>query len=374
MVDVKKLMVPWLDGINPFFSEDLENAWRDRRYLRMMSNEGPTLPQRSVFRALKKGSRIANRYPDSLFRLRTKIGEINDGVGAEWVLLGNGSTEILDMLFRAYIRPGEEVIQSIPCYGDYSHRATVSGAAVVSVPCGENWEYDIDEIERRISSQTRVVVLANPNNPTGNLTRDDVYRRLVQHNIIVVCDEAYIEYSGLEHSKLHIMRDHRNLVIVRTLSKAYGLAGMRFGYALGHPETLEIARRTAMCWHINIMSAHGAYAALSDRKGLEKKIRLITNERDYMEREIAAISDLCVYHSHANYVLIDASKTGLDSGRITGDMKAHYGILLRRMKPFKGQTGLFRITVGKPGDNKQCVRALKDYFGKQRAGENPQRV
>jgi histidinol-phosphate aminotransferase len=362
MVDVKKLMVPWLDGLKPYFSEHLEKAWEDKSLLRMMSNEGPFPPQKKVFDALVEGSKAANRYPDSLKNIKKKIGELNFGLSPDWVVLGNGSTEVLDMVLRSFMQPGEELIQSTPCYGIYAQRTAILGGKTISVLAKDNWEYDIDAIEKAISPKTKIIILANPNNPTGNLIEDSVYERLVKKDIIMICDEAYIEYSGLENSKIHLMKKYPNMIISRTLSKAYGLAGMRFGYALGQPETIGIISKTIMSWNISIMSTFGALAALNDQEGLKEKIRLTNEGRDFIEGEISKIKGLTVYHTHGNYILIDASPTGATTEEIVGSVMDRHGILIRKVSPFKGRKGLFRITIGNREENEKCVKAVKEFF------------
>jgi histidinol-phosphate aminotransferase len=362
MADVKKLMVPWLDGCVPYFSEHIEKAWEDKSLIRMMSNEGPFTPQDAVLDQLIEGSKMAHRYPDSLKHLKKRIGELNFGLGPDWVLLGNGSTEILDMTFRAFLKPGDAIIQSNPCYGIYTKRASIIGAETITIDAFDNWEYDIDRIEKSVTGKTKIVILANPNNPTGNLIDDSIYERLVGHNIIVICDEAYIEYSGLKNSKVPLMKRHSNMIISRTLSKAYGLAGMRFGYALGHPETIGIISRTIMSWNISIMSAYGAYAALDDQVGLKNKVRQTNEGRDYIESELSKVDGLTVYHTNGNYILIDATPTGATSAEIFNSVMKKDGILLRKMNRFKEKTGLFRITIGTREENERCVRAVKSYF------------
>jgi histidinol-phosphate aminotransferase len=362
MADVKKLMVPWLEGLKPYFSPHIELAWQDRSLSRMMSNEGPFPPHKKVLDALIEGSKAANRYPDSLKNIRERIAEINFGLDPDGVLLGNGSTEVLDMILRSFMQPGDELIQSTPCYGIYIQRANIIGGKTVSILSKDNWEYDVDAIEKAITPKTKVIILANPNNPTGNLIDDSVYERLAKHDVILICDEAYIEYSGLENSKIPIMKKYPNMIISRTLSKAYGLAGMRFGYALGHPETIGIASRTIMSWNISIMSAYGALAALNDQEGLQENIRLTNEGRDYIEGELSKIDGLAVYHTFGNYILIDATPTGAKSEEIVNAVQKKSGIILRKMNPFKDKIGLFRITIGTKEENQACVKAIKEYF------------
>jgi histidinol-phosphate aminotransferase len=362
MANVKRLMVPWLEGLKPYFSEQIEKAWAEKSLIRMMSNEGPLSPQKQVMDALKEGANIANRYPDSLKNIKKRIGEINFGLEPDWVILGNGSTEVLDMIFRAFMQPGDQLIQSTPCYGIYIQRANILGAKTVSILAKDNWEYDIDKIEGAITPKTKIVILANPNNPTGNLINDSTYERLVKKDIIVICDEAYIEYSGLENSKVSLIKKYPNIIISRTLSKAYGLAGMRFGYALGQPDTIGIISRTIMSWNISIMSALGALAALNDQEGLKKKIKSTNEGRDYIEGEISNINGVTVYHTHGNYILIDASPTGATTEEIVNYVIKNHGIIIRKMNPFKDRQGLFRITIGTREENEKCVKAIKEFF------------
>jgi histidinol-phosphate aminotransferase len=362
MADVEKLMVPWLKKCEPYFSEHIELAWEKPSLSRMMSNEGPFPPQKAVLDQLIEGAKICHRYPDSLKHIKAKIGELNTGLSPEWVLLGNGSTEILDMTMRAFMQPGDVLIQSNPCYGIYSKRAAIIGAETISIDAKDNWEYDLDRIEAAINTKTKVVILANPNNPTGNLIDDRVYERLLKHDIIVICDEAYIEYSGLENSKILLMKKNPNMLIARTLSKAYGLAGMRFGYLLGQPETVEIISRTIMSWNISTISAFGAYAALQDQEGLRKKIRDTNEGRDYIEGELSKIEGITVYHTHGNYILLDATPTGAKSAEIVNGVLERDAIILRKVSPFKNKTGLFRITIGTMEENERCVEAVKAFF------------
>jgi histidinol-phosphate aminotransferase len=364
MVDVKKLMVPWLDGLKPYFSEHIELAWKDKSLSRMMSNEGPYPPQKKVMDGLVKGAEAANRYPDSLPHLKQTIADLNQGIDPRGVLLGNGSTECLDMTLRAFLQPGDELLISNPCYGIYKQRASIIGAKTVSIDALDNWEYDVDSLEKAITSRTKVLILANPNNPTGNLIDDKVYERFAGKDLVLICDEAYIEYSGadLKYSKIPLMKKYPNMVISRTLSKAYGLAGMRFGYMLGNPEIIEIISRTIMSWNISIMSVFGAQAALDDQEGLKKKIKETNDGRDYIESEIGKLDGVTVFHTHGNYILFDATPTGAKSEEIADWVMKNKGIIIRKVASFKDKTGLFRITIGSKEENEACVKAVKEFF------------
>jgi histidinol-phosphate aminotransferase len=318
-------------------------------------------PQDKVLKQLCEGAKQCHRYPDSLKGLKEIIGRLN-GLDPQCVLIANGSNEAIDMAMRSFLKPGDSMVQSNPCYGIYAQRAALIGAKTISIDALEDWEYDLKGIETAIGEDTKIVVVANPNNPTGNLAPDDVFEHLAAHNVVVICDEAYIEYSGLKNSKLDIMKRNPNMIISRTLSKAYGLAGMRFGYLLGHPEIIQIISRMIMFWNVSTISAFGAAAALLDQEGLKKKTSTCNEGRDYLERELAKINGLTVYHSEANYILIDATGFGENSKEIVDGVLRKHGIILRPVKPFREKTGMVRITIGNTEENERCVAALTDYF------------
>jgi histidinol-phosphate aminotransferase len=185
--------------------------------------------------AITQFGQLANRYPDQGLVVRSKIAKINDLDGPENVMLGNGSSEVFDNIFRSFLQTGEEVIQHTPCFGIYKLRCNILGGNLVSVPMvykDDQLLFDPGSILEAITEKTKIIVIANPNNPTGNFMDRDHFTTIAQTGIPFIVDEAYVEYAGLERSQVELVKEYKNVIITRTLSKAYGLAGMRFGYLL----------------------------------------------------------------------------------------------------------------------------------------------
>ena len=199
---IEEYYVPWVKGIPMYISEHIEKAWRNPGLHRMMSNENPNAPSQKVLDAMVKYSKMANRYPDQGLVVRTKIAEINKLDGPYNVLLGNGSSEVYDNIFRMFIAPGDEVIQHTPCFGIYGLRGKLLGANMVGVPMvykDKKMLYDPDAILKAVTPKTKIIVVANPNNPTGNFMDAKHFVTIAETGIPFVVDEAYVEYSRLGH-------------------------------------------------------------------------------------------------------------------------------------------------------------------------------
>src|SRR5512137_3152768 len=229
MKKVDEYYVPWVKGIPMYVSGHIELAWRKPELHRMMSNENPNPPSEKVLEALIKYAKMANRYPDQGLVVRSKIAEINNLAGPENVMIGNGSSEVYDNIFRCFLQPGEEVIQHTPCFGIYQLRCNILGGKLVSVPMmykDKQLLFDADGILNAITDKTKIIAIANPNNPSGNFMDAKDFIRIAETGIPFVVDEAYVEYSGLGKSQVQLTKKYKNVLVTRTLSKAYGLAGM----------------------------------------------------------------------------------------------------------------------------------------------------
>src|SRR3972149_5466361 len=239
MKPIEEFYVPWLKGQKMYISSHIELAWSDPSLHRMMWNENPNPPSAKVLAAIEKYARLAHRYPDQGLTVRGAIAKINGLAGPENVMLGNGSSEIYDMIWRSLVAPGEEVIQHTPCFGIYKLRCAAVGGKLVPVPMlyqDKELKFDPQGILRAITPNTKVVVIANPNNPTGNFMDPQAFVQIAETGIPLVVDEAYVEFAGLERSRVALTKKFKNVIITRTLSKAYGLAGLRFGYLIADAE------------------------------------------------------------------------------------------------------------------------------------------
>jgi histidinol-phosphate aminotransferase len=364
MKKVEDYFVPWLKGVKMYVSSHIELAWQNKKLHRLMSNENPLPPSPKVLKAINTYARISNRYPDQGLVVRSKIAQINGLDGPENVLIGNGSSEVYDMIWRSFVQPGEEIIQHTPCFGIYKLRCIVVGGKLISVPMiytEDGFQFDPDGIIKAITPKTKIIVVANPNNPTGNFMEPEGFVKIAKTGVPFVVDEAYVEYAGLGRSQVGLTKKYPNVIITRTLSKAYGLAGLRFGYALGAKEVISQIAATLIPWNVGTIAMWAALAALEDEEGLKKRVEFNNSQIKYFEDELKDVPGLKVFHSYGNYILFDGKK----SGKKGDDMVAYAlkkGLIFRQQEPIGGNDGFFRITIGNEKENKLAVQAIKEFY------------
>lgn len=361
---IEDYFVPWIKPLKMYISEHIELAWRDPSLHRMMSNENPNAPSQKVIKTIAKYSKIANRYPDQGNIIRNKLAKLNGLTGALNVVLGNGSSEIFDMIYRTFLTPGDEVIQQTPCFGIYKLRCDLLGGKIISIPMiyrNKKLLYDADGILKAITDKTKIITIANPNNPTGNFMDTKDFIRLAQIGIPLVVDEAYIEYAGMQKSEVSLIKKYKNVIITRTFSKAYGLAGLRFGYLLADKSVAMKIAATLLPWNVGTIVMWAALSALEDKKSLQKRVKFNNSEIKFISDELSAIPGLVIFPSQANYILFDAGPTGKIGDDILSFAQKK-GIILRGEKPKYGSNGWFRVTIGSKAENRLFVKVMKDFF------------
>lgn len=365
MKQMQDYFVPWVKGIPMYISPHIELAWREPQLHRMMSNENPNAPSQKVLEAIQNFGKMANRYPDQGLVVRSKIAEINGLDGPENVIIGNGSSEVFDMIFRCLLEPGQEVIQHTPCFGIYKLRCNILGGKLVSVPMiykDKQLLFDTDAVLKAVTEKTKIIVIANPNNPTGNFMDAESFIKIAETGIPFVIDEAYIEYSGLDMSQVQLTKKYQNVMITRTLSKVYGLAGMRFGYALADKDVITQVSATLIPWNVGLIPMWAALAALEDTEGLEERREFNNSEVKFIEESLSDIPGLTIFHSYGNYILFD----GTDAGKVGDELIAYAqkkkGLILRPQAPMYGRNGWFRITIGTKEENRMLVEVVKEFF------------
>jgi histidinol-phosphate aminotransferase len=365
MKSIEEYYAPWVKGIPMYISEHIEKAWRDPSLHRMMSNENPNPPSDKVLESMVKYAKMANRYPDQGLVVRTKIAEINGLDGPQNVMIGNGSSEVYDNIFRMFITPGDEVIQHTPCFGIYQLRGTLLGAKMVSVPMiykDKAMHYDPDAILNAITDRTKIIVVANPNNPTGNFMDAEHFVRIAETGLPFVIDEAYVEYAGLGMSHVPLTRKYKNVLITRTLSKAYGLAGMRFGYAIGAKEVIDQISGSLLPWNVGTIPMWAALAAFEDEDGLAERVRFNNSEVDFITESLSDIPGFVVFPSKANYILFDCGGTGKTGKEVLAFAETK-GVILRGESKKYGSDGWFRVTIGTKEENRLFVDLVREFFG-----------
>src|SRR5512137_695842 len=300
MKKVEDYFVPWVKGIPMYISGHIELAWRRPELHRMMSNENPNQPSDKVLEAINKYAKMGNRYPDQGLVVRSKIAEINGLDGPENVMLGNGSSEVYDNIFRCFVAPGEEVIQHTPCFGIYKLRGSILGGKMVSVPMiykDKRLLYDPDSILKAITDKTKIIVIANPNNPTGNFMDTADFVRIAEAGIPFIVDEAYVEYAGLGMSQVGLIKKFKNVIVTRTLSKAYGLAGLRFGYALGDKDVIGQISAALLPWNVGTIPMWAALAAFEDTEALAFRVKYNNEQLEFITKGLSTVPGLVTFPS-----------------------------------------------------------------------------
>ncbi len=366
MKKVQDYLVPWLNGQKMYVSSHIELAWQEPNLKRMMSNENPWEPSQKVLDAINEYAKKANRYPDQGLVVRSKIAEVRGVDGPENVMLGNGTSEVYDMIFRSFLLPGEEVIQHTPCFGIYKLRCAALGGKLVSVPMIYDREkgellFDPDAVLEAITPKTKVIVIANPNNPTGNFMDEAGFVRIAETGVPFIVDEAYIEFGGMERSLVKLIKEHDNVIVTFTLSKAYGLAGLRFGYMLAQKEVVDTISCMLIPWNVGTIPMWAALAALEDTEAMEKRVEFNTREARYIEEALRDIPGLTIFHSHGNYILFDgqgAGKKGIDMVKYARGR----GVILRPQPEMYGSDGFFRLTIGLEDENRLAVQIIKEFY------------
>ena len=299
-----------------------------------------------------------NRYPDPLqYKVKMRLSEIK-GVPARNIFLGNGSDEAIDILFRCFCNPGvDNVILVPPTYGMYEVSANINDVKIKKVPLTDEFQLNLDGIAEAIDEHTKLIFICSPNNPTGNsMHRDDIQTLLANFNGIVVVDEAYINFSR-QKTFIQELTEYANLVVLQTLSKAWGLAGLRVGMAFASEEIIEVMNKVKPPYNINEASQELAFSALQNVEQVNAWIKEILVQRDKLVLELKLMDFvLDIYPSDANFILVK-----------TTDPKGIYnflvqkGIIVRDRSKVDLCEGCLRITVGTPDENILLLQTLKNF-------------
>lgn len=220
--------------------------------------------------------------------------------------------------------------------------------------------FDPDSIIKAITHRTRIIVIANPNNPSGNFMDEKDFIRIAETGVPFVVDEAYVEYAGLEKSMVKLVKKFKNVMITRTLSKAYGLAGLRFGYMLADKDVTAQISATLIPWNVGTIPMWASLAALEDTVALEERVKFNNRQVEYIEKSLSTVPGLAVFHSHGNYILFDARGAGKKGEDIVAYAREK-GLILRPQNEMYGSDGFFRITIGTEEENRMAVEAVKEF-------------
>jgi len=299
-----------------------------------------------------------NRYPDPVqTELKQQISKMN-GVAPGQLFLGNGSDEIIDLVMRLFCQPGKDNIVTIdPTYGMYEVVAKINGIEFRKVALDDNFDISTDAMLNEADEQTKLTILCSPNNPTGNiLDKSEVRKLLDSFPGIVLLDEAYIDFAA-DKGFLGEMNQYPNLILLRTLSKAWGLAGIRLGKAFASEEIVSLLNKVKFPYNVSKINQKIAQKALNRQKQINKKIQRIISEREKMKTRLHTFSFIeHIFPSDANFLLMRVS----NSQALT-DFMQRSGILVRDRSGLKGCRNCVRLTIGTPKQNQLVLKKMKKF-------------
>jgi len=343
-------------GIQPYIPgkpiEELERELGITNSIKLASNENPVGPSPKALQAVMDSIADLNRYPDgSGYYLK---GALSDAlsVSEDELILGNGSNELLDIAARTFLIDGDEAVMATPSFVVYSMAVQAVGAKPVQIPL-KNYTHDLAAMAEAINPKTKMIFIANPNNPTGTINKKDEFDRMIEtvpDTILVVVDEAYHEYvSDREYAdSMKYLRSEKNVIILRTFSKIYGLAGLRLGYGISKKEIVTDMNRLREPFNTNSAAQKAAIAALTDREHVTHSRNLNEAGKKYLYHELDSLG-IEFIPSEANFIYVP-----IDGALSLYESLLKLGVIIRPMGP-----KAVRVTIGLPEENRRFIEALK---------------
>jgi histidinol-phosphate aminotransferase len=350
----------WIRTLTPYPPgkpiEEVEREYGIPDSIKIASNENPLGPSPKAVAAVREALGRLHRYPEgNCYYLRNALAQRLD-VPSESLIFGNGSNEIIELIIRTFLRPGEDVAMSDQAFVVYRLIVQAAGGKSHAAPL-RSFTHDVEAIADAVTPQTRIVFLANPNNPTGTIffQRDwERFLSMVRDDIVIVVDEAYAEYvedSGYPNSLAEV-KAGRNIVVLRTFSKIYGLAGLRVGYGVAPPSLVDLMDRVRQPFNVNSLAQVGALAALGDDEHVERSRACNREGMAYLRRECTRLG-LEVVPSWANFILVRVGE-----GARVYESLLRQGVIVRPMAVY-GFPSHVRVTIGTAAENERFIAAME---------------
>ncbi|CAN6804962.1 unnamed protein product [Brassica oleracea] len=298
-------------------------------------------------------------YPDPQSRrLRDALAQ-DSGLDSEYILVGCGADELIDLIMRCVLDPGEKIIDCPPTFSMYVFDAAVNGAGVIKVPRNNDFTLNVDRIAEVVElEKPKCIFLTSPNNPDGSIISEEDLLKILDMPILVVLDEAYIEFSGVE-SRMNWVKKYENLIVLRTFSKRAGLAGLRVGYGAFPLSIIEYMWRAKQPYNVSVAGEVAALAALSNGKYLEDVRDALVLERERLFKLLKEVPFLNPYPSHSNFVLCEVT-SGMDAKKLKEDL-AKMGVMVRHYNS-RELKGFVRVSAGKPEHTDALMDCLKQFY------------
>lgn len=340
--------------------EEVKRELGLKSVIKLASNENPYKASSRVLRAMNEAVRGVNRYPDgACFYLRQQIAK-RLKVSPDEIIFGNGSDEVIVLAVRAFVKEGDEVVIAKPSFLIYEIASLIEGAVVREVAL-KGFRYDLEGMKRAVSAKTKIIFIGNPDNPAGTyIPKNELAEFLndIRKDILVFIDEAYFEYV---HAKdypngIDFLKDHKNVVVTRTFSKMYGLAGLRVGYGVGDPAVIGVLNRLREPFNVNSIAQAAAIACLQDQAYYKGIAKLVEKERAFLYKQFRSL-DIPYEESFTNFILLRVPENSSEVAQAL----LKRGVIIRDMAAW-GLTNYIRITIGSHAENLLLVKALIDLL------------
>jgi histidinol-phosphate aminotransferase len=358
-VALERIVKPHILSLEPYEpgkpAEELDRELGIEGSIKLASNENPLGPSPRAVEAVRRAADSVNRYPDGAsFELRRRLADDFD-VAGEQLVFGCGGDELLELLAKVLLGPGDEVVYAWPSFAMYPIVARGMGAKPVPVPLDADWVHDLPAMAAAVGPRTKLVLVCNPNNPTGTSVGSDDFDRFVEAlppSVVLAVDEAYVDFARRADFPDAIAWVGRRpgTIVLRTFSKILGLAGLRIGFGVADPELADYLQRARHPFNVNRLAEVAALAALDDREHVERTLKGNAEGVDYLTRELRGLG-IQVWPTDANFLLAQAGD-GVQA-RLMRE-----GVIVRPLHGF-GMPEHVRISIGTPEENERLIKALR---------------
>ncbi len=361
VIKVKELVRKSVLNIKPYIAgKPIDETKRQlglKEVIKLASNENPFGPSPKAVSALKKCFNEVNRYPDAQgFYLKKRLAS-SFSLDPGNFILGNGSDELIDLTIRTFVEQGENIVTSETTFLEYEIFAQVNDREIRKAPL-RYFKYDLNAILKLVDKKTKLIFIANPNNPTGTyVTKYEIADFLgeLPESAVVVFDEAYDNFVDVDDypDSLGYLRKKNRVIVLKTFSKSYGLAGLRLGYAIADKELVSYMERVRQPFNVNVMAQAAGAAALDDKEFLKKTRKAVLAGKAYIYKELSRMG-VGFLSSVSNFVLVDTGRDGVEVFKSL----LKFGVIVRDMKQY-GLKNFIRVTIGTQKENERFARVLK---------------
>lgn len=325
--------------------------------IKLASNENPLGPSKKALRAIRDVLKEIGRYPDGAgFALKEALAS-HCKVATTQIILGNGSNEVIELLIRTFVMPGDEVVMADPTFSVYRLIVQAGHGKSIEVPLTQG-VHDLKAMAKAVTKKTKLIFVCNPNNPTGTIvgkTEVDTFLSEIPKDVLVVFDEAYAEYvtDANYPDAFALLKKGMPIILLRTFSKIYGLAGLRIGYGISHPEIIDYLNRVRQPFNSNLPGQAGALAALSDESHFQASREMNEKGKIYLSRKFDAMG-ISYFPSQANFIYFYLQGKSVVAGENIQTTLLKQGVIIRHLGgPY------LRVTIGLPRENQRFIKALR---------------